>query len=93
MLLFEYSLIALTGLCLLLGGLGILWARCSSCPHRTLIGRILFVGTFLLLGAAMQLAAFYQAEGIVPLGLLAGLLLVVMLWESSPTSKVVTHRI
>jgi hypothetical protein len=56
------------------------------------MGRILFVGTLLLLGAVMQLAAFYQAEGIVPLGLLAGLLLVLMLWES-PSSHVVTHRI
>ncbi len=92
MLLFEYSLIGFAGLCLFLGGLGILWGRCSSCPHRTAIGRILFVGTLLMLGAVMQLAAFYQAEGIVPLGLLAGLLVVLMLWES-PSSHVVTHRI
>jgi hypothetical protein len=40
----------------------------------------------------MQFAAFYQADGIIPLGLLAGLLVVAMLWET-PTSKVVTHRI
>ena len=92
MLLFEYSLLLLAALCLLLGSLGILWGRCSNCPHRTFLGRAVFVGTLLLLGAAMQFAAFYQAEGIIPLGLLAGLLVVAMLWET-PTSKVVTHRI
>jgi hypothetical protein len=92
MLLFEYSLLALTILCLFLGGLGILWGRASNCPHRTSLGRILFVGTLLLLGGAMQLAAFYEAEGIVPLGLLAGFLVVVMLWET-PASKVATTNI
>ena len=92
MLLFEYSLIGFAGLCLLLGALGIMWGRCSNCPHRTFLGRAVFIGTLLLLGGAMQFAAFYQADGIIPLGLLAGLLVVAMLWET-PTSKVVTHRI
>lgn len=92
MLLFEYSLIALTILCFFLGALGILWGRASTCPHRTSLGRILFVGTLLILGAGLQLAAFYEAEGLIPLGLLAGFLVVAMLWET-PGSKVATPNI
>jgi hypothetical protein len=92
MILFEYSLLLLAAVCLLFGSLGIFWGRCSNCPNRAFLGRAVFVGTLLLLGAAMQFAAFYQADGIVPLGLLAGVLVVAMLWET-PTSKVVTHRI
>jgi hypothetical protein len=92
MLVFEFSLIALTIFCFILGGLGILWGRASSCPHRTSLGRVLFVGTLLLLGAGLQLAAFYEAEGLIPLGLLAGFLVVAMLWET-PASKVATPHI
>ena len=92
MLLFEYALLACTILCLFLGVLGIFWGRGSSCPHRASWGKMLFIATLLLLGGAMQFAAFYEAEGIVPLGLLAGFLVVVMLWET-PASKVATHNI
>src|SRR5262249_730896 len=92
MLVFEFSLIALTLFCLIVGGLGILWCRASSCPHRTCLGRMLFGGTLLLIGAGLQLAAFYEAEGLIPLGLLAGFLVVAMLWEA-PASKVVTPHI
>lgn len=92
MLVFEIALIGLTILCFILGGLGIMWGRASSCPHRTSLGRILFVGTLLLLGAGLQLAAFYEAEGLIPLGLLAGFLVVAMLWET-PASKVATPNI
>lgn len=92
MLAIEFSLLALTLFCLILGGLGLLWGRASSCPHRTSMGRILFIGTLLLVGAGMQLAAFYEAEGIIPLGLLAGFLVVAMLWET-PSSKMVTPNI
>ncbi len=92
MLLFEYSLLALTIICLLLGGLGILWGRASSCPHRAWLGRILFVATLLLLGAALQFAAFYEADGIVPLGFVAGFLVVAMLWET-PASRVAAPHV
>jgi hypothetical protein len=85
MLLFEYVLLCLTVFGLLLGSWGILWGRTSSCPHRAWLGRLLFVAALLLVGIAMQFAAFYQADGLVPLGLSAGVLLVAMLWETPAT--------
>lgn len=82
----ESLLLAMTGVCFCLGGLGILLGRTSRCPIRAAVGRKIFVGTLLLLGAALLLAAFYKAEGLVPLGLLAGALVVTMLWETPASS-------
>ncbi|MSQ95164.1 MAG: hypothetical protein EXR98_11500 [Gemmataceae bacterium] len=45
-------------------------------------GRRLFVLTLLILGGMGLLAALERADGLAPLGLLAGLLTVGMLWES-----------
>jgi hypothetical protein len=59
------------------GLLGIIWDRAGR--NRT--GRVLFVGAVIFLGAGAVFAAFHRAEGLVPLGLSAGALVVGMLWE------------
>ena len=66
----------------LLGGWSIYWARGQEHPGRMLWGRRLFIITLLLLGLSTLVAACAHARGLAPLGLLAGLLVVVMLWES-----------
>jgi hypothetical protein len=65
-----------------LGGVSISWARSETSPRHVFWGRRLFITTLLSLGAAGLVAALHYAEGLVPLGLLAGLLVVAMLWES-----------
>jgi hypothetical protein len=69
------------GLGLLLGLWGIVWARLHPTARSARWGKCLFVVTFLILGAATFLAALYRLDGLAPLGLLSGLLVVGMLWE------------
>jgi hypothetical protein len=47
-------------------------------------GQRLFVVTLLSLGGMALFAAIVHADGLTPLGLLSGLLIVGMLWEGSP---------
>jgi hypothetical protein len=77
----ELSLLGLTVVSLVLGSWAILWARSGPEHGRALWGRYLFVGTLLFMGGTSLVAAFHRAEGLVPLGLLAGMLVVGMLWE------------
>lgn len=63
------------------GALSVCWARTHSRHPRGLWGRRLFVGNLLALGAIGLLAALYQADGLAPLGLVAGILIIAMLWE------------
>jgi hypothetical protein len=72
--------LALTGL--IPGSLGILWERSSRTKGLASWGRRVFVATLLLIGAAALLAAFHRADGLIPLGLVAGLLVAGMLWEN-----------
>ena len=65
-----------------LGGVSISWARTESSPRQLVWGRRLFIATLLFLGGSGFVAAIQRADGLVPLGLLAGLLVVAMLWES-----------
>jgi hypothetical protein len=44
-------------------------------------GRLVFLATLLALGAATVIAAVHQAQGLVPLGLTAGFLVVGILWD------------
>lgn len=57
------------------------------CPCRVMakIGRRLFVAALLALGAVGLVAALVLHDGLAPLGLLAGLLVVAMLWEFPAT--------
>ena len=64
------------------GGTSISWARSETSPRHVLWGRRLFIAVLLLLGGTGFVAACHYADGLIPIGLLAGLLLVAMLWES-----------
>jgi hypothetical protein len=77
----ELALLALTALGLVLGSWGIVWARMSDRQWRIDAGRIVFVATLIGLGAAGSVGAMHQADALAPLGLLAGFLVIGMLWE------------
>lgn len=65
----------------LLGGWSIYWARGQDHPGRIRWGRRLCVLTLVLLGILTIIAAWTHAAGLTPLGLIAGFLVVGMLWE------------
>jgi hypothetical protein len=77
----EYFLLALTAAGGLLGSLGILWARSGRTNPAIFWGRVLFVAAELALAGGAWFAALICADGLVPLGLAAGLLVILMLWE------------
>jgi hypothetical protein len=77
----ELCLLALTVAGLLLGAWGVLWARSAAGPRRISWGRTLFLGALLGLGASSVVAAGHRADGLAPMGLVAGSLTVAMLWE------------
>jgi hypothetical protein len=78
----ELCLLALTFAGLVLGGWGVLWARSASVPQLNAWGRSIFLGTMLILGISSIVAAAHQADGLAPMGLVAGSLTVAMLWEN-----------
>jgi hypothetical protein len=67
---------------LIVGSCCIYWVKAKPCPVSARWGRRLFVVTLLSLGGMALVAAFVRANGLAPLGLLSGLLIVGMLWES-----------
>ena len=69
-----------------LGGWHLCWARCDHNSPRGLWARRLGFSALICLGFAGLLAAGVRSSWLVPLGLLAGLLIVVMLWESPEPS-------
>ena len=77
----EFALFGLMALGLVLGSWGIAWARMSRLQKRISWGQTLFVGTLVGLGATGLVAAFHRADGLAPLGLLSGFLLIAMVWE------------
>lgn len=66
-----------------LGGWSIYWARGQDHPGRIRWGRRLFILTLLVLGLFTVIAACAHASGLTPLGLVAGFLVIGMLWESN----------
>jgi hypothetical protein len=79
------SCLLITGLAgLFLGIWSVHWARSNYSERRAWWGRRLYIATLLLLAATILLAAILRADGLVPLSLLAGMLLVAMLWETPP---------
>jgi len=58
------------------------WACCDPKSGRGLWARRLGVSALLCLGSSGLIAAGMRSPWLVPSGLLAGLLIVVMLWES-----------
>lgn len=77
----ELCLASLTVGFLLLGGFSITLARAEANQAHARWGRSLFLVVLLALGVTGLIGAFMRAEGLAPLGLLAGLLVVAMLWE------------
>jgi hypothetical protein len=67
---------------LLMGACCIYWVKVRPSARHALWGRRLFVVTLLSLGGMAFFAAIVHADGLAPLGLLSGLLIVGMLWES-----------
>jgi hypothetical protein len=67
---------------LIVGGWSICWARTHAEYGRGLWGRRVFVLTIVVLGGSGVIAACARAEGLASLGLLAGFLLIAMLWEA-----------
>src|SRR5947209_7794873 len=51
---------------LLLGCCAISWARTSRKQARIFLGRCLFVGTLIFLGASGSVAALHRADGLIP---------------------------
>jgi hypothetical protein len=70
---------------LFLGGFSISLARSEHHPIRAWWGRALFILVLVALGATGLIGAFLHAEGLAPVGLLGGLLVVAMLWEGPPS--------
>ena len=84
---FEAWLLALTVTGLMFGACGILWARTGGSPSGINMGRGLFIAAFLFLGVNSALAAWHRADGLAPLGLSAGFLVIFMLWETPGASR------
>jgi hypothetical protein len=78
----EIYLLVLTYSGLLLGTWGILWVRASASPLLVICGRGIFLSTLVLMGITCLVAASYRADGLIYLGLSAGFLVILMLWES-----------
>lgn len=81
-ILVEFSVLLITLVGMLLGSFCIYWVKVRPSARRARWGCRLFVVTLLVLGAAALAAALTRADGLAPLGLLSGLLIVGMLWES-----------
>ena len=81
MLHLEFWLFILSLVGLIMGGWSICWARTHPERLRGLWGRRLFVATMLVLGGSGLVAACAHADNLASVGLLAGFLLIAMLWE------------
>ena len=81
-MLVELSVLIVTLVGLLLGSCSIYWVKVRPSARQARWGRRLFVVTLLILGGMALIAALMRADGLAPLGLLSGLLIVGMLWES-----------
>jgi len=68
------------------GGCGILMVQTARASDRLSWGHGLFVTALLALGVSSLLAALTRADGLVLLGLAAGLLVVGMLWETGQST-------
>ena len=81
------SVLVLTLVNAVVGGLSIYWARAEPQSWRCRGGCILFVLNLLALGIGGLIAASMRAQGLPPLGLVAGLLIVGMMWEGPSASQ------
>jgi len=77
----EIGFLVLTLIGLILGSWAILWVRTSRKQLLVFLGRCLFIATLLFLGGSGILAAMHRAEGVIPLGLTSGFLVIGMLMD------------
>ena len=80
-MLVELTVLIATLAGLLMGGCCIYWVKAHPSARHARWGRRLFVVTLLCLGGVALFAAIVHADGLAPLGLLSGMLIVGMLWE------------
>jgi hypothetical protein len=81
----ELAVMVLTLVSAAVGAWSIYWAHGEPPCWRCRGGRILFVVNLLAIGATGVVAAFTRAQWLPPLGLVAGLLTIGMLWERPAT--------
>jgi hypothetical protein len=81
-MLFELAVLIATFTGLATGSCSIYWVKVNPTSRQARIGRRLFILTLLALGTVALAAALMRADGLAPLGLLSGMLIVGMLWES-----------
>ncbi len=81
-MLFELAVLLATLTGLLSGSCSIYWVKVKPTSRHARWGRRLFILTLLALGTVALAAAIVRADGLAPLGLLSGMLIVGMLWES-----------
>ena len=86
-MLVELAVLIATLLGLMMGVCCIYWVKVRPSARHAWWGCRLFIMTLLSLGGLAFFAAIVHADGLAPLGLLSGLLIVGMLWES-PTPAV-----
>jgi hypothetical protein len=77
----EFGVLILTLVNAAIGGWSIYWARAEPRSWRCRGGQLMFVLNLIAVGAAGLVAASARAQGLPPLGLVAGLLIVGMMWE------------
>src|SRR5215475_100649 len=80
-MLVELAVLVATLVGLLTGAGCIYWVKVKPCPRRARWGRWLFIVTLVSLGVVALVAAILHADGLAPLGLLSGFLIIGMLWE------------
>ena len=81
MLSVESAFLTLTLVSLVVGTWSIVRAQANFGRAGCCWGRYSFVATLFMLGAATLIAAVERADGLVPMGLTAGFLVVGILWE------------
>jgi hypothetical protein len=82
----DLAVLVLTLVSAAVGTGSMYWARAEPLSWRGRSGRAVFVLNLLVLGAAVIVAALVRAQGLAPLGLVAGLLIVGITWEGPPPS-------
>ena len=86
-MLVEITVLIATLVGSLLGGCCIYWVKACPCARRARWGRRLFIVTQIVLGGmAADCRCGMAVDGLAPLGLLSGLLIVGMLWEGSASA-------
>jgi len=88
--LLDVGVLGLTLVNAVVGAWSLHWARGEPGTWRCRSGCILFAVNLLMIGITGIIAAIMRAQGLPPLGLVAGLLIVGMMWERPAPAR--QHR-